>query len=80
MKIDFEFDTQYGIFRDALYLPDNHQLTSDQINAMQLERVNNWLEIIDNPPVPEAEFIEIENTQYEKITFNGQILLKPIGT
>ena len=27
IKIDFEFDTPYGVFRDALHLPDDHTFT-----------------------------------------------------
>jgi hypothetical protein len=33
MKIDFEFDTAHGKFRDALNLPDNHGLSDAEIEA-----------------------------------------------
>lgn len=78
MKIDFEFETTHGIFRDALYLPDDHELTEDQIKAMQTERLNNWLYLVENPPVPESGYIEIDGVTYEKIEVDGQVVLKPV--
>lgn len=50
MKIDFEFQTDYGLFRDALHLPDDHGLTDEQIEAMKQERVNNWVAVVSAPP------------------------------
>lgn len=50
MKIDFEFDTPHGMFRDALHLPDDHGLTEAQIEAMKAERRDNWLAIVSAPP------------------------------
>lgn len=50
-QIIFEFTTQYGTFRDALYLPVNHGLTEDQLNAMKQERLDNWIAIATAPPV-----------------------------
>jgi hypothetical protein len=61
MKIDFEFTTSYGVFRDALHLPDDHTFTDEQITAMKQERVDNWLFAIENPPEPEPEMIEAED-------------------
>lgn len=53
IKIDFEQDTPYGMFRDALYLPDDHTYTQAEIDAMEQERVNNWIAIVSpvEPPV-----------------------------
>jgi hypothetical protein len=42
-QIIFEYNTQYGTFRDAIYLPDDHTLTDQEIDAMKQERLNNWL-------------------------------------
>lgn len=53
VKIDFEFQTEYGLYRDALWLPDDHGLTDEQIKAMQQARVNNWIAIVTAPPVEE---------------------------
>jgi len=54
MKIDFEFETAHGIFRDALHLPDNHTLTDDEIQAMKQQRVDNWIAVVTAPPVEEV--------------------------
>jgi hypothetical protein len=78
MKIDFELDTAYGKYRDALYLPDDHSFTQEQISEMQTERVNAWIYSIENPPVPEPEIIEIDGVRYKKVEVGGQILLKPV--
>ena len=51
MKIDFEFTTKYGVFRDALHLPDDHGLTDDQINALKLQRLNSWIAVIETPSI-----------------------------
>jgi hypothetical protein len=54
MKIIFEFDTPYGLFRDALHLPDDHTFTDDEIQAMKQERVDNWIAVVTAPPVDEV--------------------------
>jgi hypothetical protein len=78
MIIDFEFTTKYGVFRDALHLPDDHSYTDEQIAEMQAERLNNWLLIVENPPEPEPETVEIDGVVYEKVEIDGQIVLKPV--
>jgi hypothetical protein len=50
IKIDFEFDSSYGVFRDALHLPDDHGLSDEQIEAMKQQRLNNWIAVITAPP------------------------------
>lgn len=52
-QIVFEADTKYGTYRDALYLPDDHGLTDAEIEALKQQRVDNWLAIIEAPPVEE---------------------------
>lgn len=54
MKIDFEFDTPYGLFRDALHLPDDHGLTDAEIEVMKQQRVDNWIAVVTAPPVDEV--------------------------
>lgn len=80
MKINFELDTAYGKYRDALHLPDNHSFTQEQLAEMQTERVNAWIYSIENPYVPEPEIVEIAGVRYEKVEFEGRTLLKPILT
>lgn len=68
MKIDFEFITSYGVYRDALHLDDNHTLSSEEIENLKLERLNNWIYVIENPPTPiEEDFIEIDGVLYQKV-------------
>lgn len=54
IKIDFEFDTPYGLFRDALHLPDDHGLSDGQIEAMKAERRDNWIAVVTAPPADEV--------------------------
>lgn len=61
MKIDFEFDTEYGVYRDALHLPDDNTFTNDEIEAMKQERVNNWIVIVSAPPVEELPVEDVNN-------------------
>ena len=76
MKIDFDFTTAHGIFRDALHLPDDHVLTDDEIQAMKQQRVDNWIAVVTAPPVeqpieeaiPEQEYIEVNGVRYAKVS------------
>jgi hypothetical protein len=54
IQIIFEFATRHGTFRDALYLPVDHGLTDEQIAEMQRERLNNWLAVVEAPPIEET--------------------------
>lgn len=53
IRIDFEQDTPYGVYRDALYLPDDHTYTPEEIAALKQERVDNWVALITAPPPPD---------------------------
>ena len=77
MKIDFDFTTAHGVFRDALHLPDDHTLTDDEIQAMKQQRVDNWIAVVTAPPV-EPDTVEIDGVTYEKIQIDGQTVLKPV--
>ena len=69
MKIDFEFTTHHGLFRDALHLPDDHTFTDDEIQAMKQQRVDNWIAVVTTPPVEEVveDYIEIDGVRYAKV-------------
>ena len=54
IKIDFQFETLYGKFADALHLHDGHGLSEEQIEAMKVQRRDNWIAIITAPPVEES--------------------------
>ena len=77
MKIDFEFDTPNGVFRDAIHLPDDHTFTETEIEEMKQQRLDNWLAIVNAPPSPVDETavpvvsstgtIEIAGETYQKL-------------
>jgi hypothetical protein len=50
MKIDFSFNTEFGVFNDALNLPDDIVYSDSDIEAMKQERLVNWLSIVNPPP------------------------------
>jgi hypothetical protein len=53
MKIDFEFDTPYGKFSDALWFDDNQPAPDEtQIEILKQQRLNNWLTIFTADPEP----------------------------
>lgn len=49
MKIDFEFNTEYGVFRDAISFPDDDVLSDSEIEAIKQERLNNWIVFVTTP-------------------------------
>lgn len=59
IKIDFEFDSPHGVFRDALHLPDDHTFTDAEIEAMKQQRYDNWWAIVTAPP---ADIIDVVAT------------------
>ena len=59
IKIDFEFNSDYGVFRDALHLPDDHGLSDAEISAMKQQRFDNWIAIINAVPTEEIPTEEI---------------------
>ena len=73
MKIDFEFQTEHGLFRDALHLPEDHGLSETQLQAMKEQRRDAWIVVVSAPPVeePEQEYIEIDGVRYAKVSDNG---------
>ena len=68
IKIDFEFDTPHGVFRDALHLPDDHAFMEDEIQAMKEQRRDNWIAVVTAPPVePEPTTLDIAGETYQKL-------------
>jgi hypothetical protein len=48
MKIEFDFThSVYGKYRDALYLPDDHLFTEEEIDSMKRKRFDNWVAYIE---------------------------------
>ena len=51
IKIDFEMTDGLYIYRDALWLPDDHTFTDSEIEQMKQQRFDRWISIITAPPV-----------------------------
>jgi len=49
MQIRFMFETKYGTFSDSLTLPDDHTFTDDELEAMKVQRRDNWIAHIETP-------------------------------
>lgn len=52
-KIDFEFDSPYGNYVDAIVLLDGQTMTEAEIESMKQSRYDQWLANVTNPPVEE---------------------------
>lgn len=73
IKIDFEYETAHGKFRDALHLPNDHTFTEEEIEQMKQQRLDNWVAVVtappvEQPPAPEEGPITIADETYEKLT------------
>jgi hypothetical protein len=60
MQIRFSFQTKYGTFSDALNLPDDHSYTSQELEAIKLERRDKWISYIDSTQQKNDEEIIIQ--------------------
>lgn len=47
IKIDFEILMKHGVFKDAIYLPEEHTYTEQQIEDMKQARYQAWLDHVD---------------------------------
>lgn len=54
VKLNFEADTPYGVYRDTLILAADHNLTEDDIEQIKQTRVANWITAITTPPTEEV--------------------------
>jgi hypothetical protein len=91
IKIDFEFDSPHGVFRDALHLPEDHTFTDAEIEAMKQQRYDNWWAIVNAPPsetveetpAPPAQTITIAGATYsllEGTPPSGAVLIEVNGS
>lgn len=74
IQITYEFESDYGTFRDAIYLPDDHTFTDSEIEAMKYERFNRWQEGVNRPPTPPnppADLLNISQEFQPTIKLNG---------
>jgi cyclopropane fatty-acyl-phospholipid synthase-like methyltransferase len=58
MKIDFEFETSFGKFADALWFPDGVLPSDQEIETMKQERLNNWIAIVSGTNEDVVEPVE----------------------
>lgn len=49
MKIDFSFESKYGIFKDAITLDDEIEYDPDEIQKMKEDRFKAWIEMLETP-------------------------------
>ena len=55
VKIDFQFETKYGRFADALYFPEGQVPDDATVEAMKVARRDAWIYAVENPPQVEPE-------------------------
>ena len=55
-SINFSFETEFGVFSDAIVLSDEEMatITQEQVDAIKQTRLDNWLAIVNSPAVEEA--------------------------
>ena len=70
VKIDFEFESEYGVYRDAIVLPEDHNLDDAEIDVIKQQRFDNWeAHIVAASEVSEEE---IAAAQIEEATEEPQ--------
>lgn len=68
IKIDFEFETSHGKYADALYLPEGHNLSDAEIQAMKEQRRDNWITAITTVAEEQSQRVkEINGEIYERL-------------
>jgi hypothetical protein len=70
IKIDFEYTTEYGVFRDALHLPEDHNLTQEEINSQKEQRLQNWIAAVTTP-VLEPDYSDWFSIPPAEVITNG---------
>ena len=54
IKIEFEVTQNGYSFKDAIVLPENHNLTDTQIDEMKQKRFDDWYAIVTAPQPEEV--------------------------
>jgi hypothetical protein len=57
IKIDFTKTDGTYTLQDAIHLPEDHQLTEAEIEAIKQERFDNWVAIITAPEEPPVDAV-----------------------
>jgi hypothetical protein len=53
VKINFEFDSLYGKYADAIVLLDGQTMSDAEIETMKQDRFDAWLAAVASPPTEE---------------------------
>jgi len=53
IQIIFERGEDPYLFRDALYLPEDHSFTNAEIEQMKDDRYKAWYDLVTRPPMPD---------------------------
>ena len=70
VQIDIEALTPQGLFRDALYFEEDAVPSDIEVAAIAQERAENWLNVINTPPV-EVEPEPVPEPEYLVVTEDG---------
>ena len=62
VKIEFEFETEFGTYKDALYFEEGAVPSDAEVEVMKQSRVDNWMLMVDpsnqtmdqSPPLVES--------------------------
>ena len=60
IKIEIDYMTQFGRFRDALYLPHDHGFSEAEIETMKEQRRDNWVALIQKSMEESAEELPVD--------------------
>lgn len=60
IKIEIDYMTQFGRFRDALYLPNDHSFNEAEIETMKEQRRDNWVALIQKSMEESAEELPVD--------------------
>jgi hypothetical protein len=63
MIIRFSYETEYGLYSDALNISDDVVLTEEEIELLKQQRRDNWIYHIQNSQNTIVENAENINTQ-----------------
>lgn len=58
MRINFEFETEYGVYKDCLDFGDGAVPSDEEIERMKQVILSNWLKIFTNPPTQDISMLE----------------------
>lgn len=53
IKIEYSYTSEYGVFNDAIILPEDQSFTDAEIEALKQARIDAWLAALNQPPIEE---------------------------